>query len=67
MCLLTAKFVKNNHIYAITYFIFLKIVLKQTWNAFNTNFWPQKKDHKSSYQVRQIFALFCNLIALTLG
>ena len=36
MCLLTAKFVKNNHIYAITYFIFLEIVLKQTWNALNT-------------------------------
>ena len=30
-------------------------------------FWPQWKDRTSSYQVRQILALFCNLITLILG
>ena len=67
MTLLTAKSVKNSHIKAIIYFIFLKNVLKQIWNAFNTKFQAQWKDRKRSYRVRQLFALFCNLIALTLG
>ena len=38
MSLLTAKFVKNNHILAKIYFTFLKNVLKQTWNSLNTKF-----------------------------
>ena len=61
------NFTKKSLLTARLYFIFLKNVLKQTWNAFNTKFQHQWKDHKSSYQVRQIFALSCNLIALTLG
>ena len=61
------KFVKKSHIYARIYFIFLKTVLKQTWNCFNTKFGPQWKDQKSSYQVRQILVIFSNLIALILG
>ena len=40
MSLLTAKFVKTSHIWAIIYFIFLKILLKQSWNFFNTIFQP---------------------------
>ena len=36
--LLTTKFVKNSHIWARIFFIFLKNVLKQTWNSFNTKF-----------------------------
>ena len=49
------------------YFIFLTNVLKKTWNYFNSKFWPQSKYRKGSYQIKQIFALFFNLVALTLG
>ena len=38
MSLLTAFIVKNSHILAGIYFIFLKKVLEQTWKAFNTKF-----------------------------
>ena len=41
MTLLRAKFVKNSVIWARIYFIFLKSVLKQTRNSFNTIFGPQ--------------------------
>ena len=67
MSLLTAPIVKSSHIWARIYFIFLKNVLKQTWKPFNTNSRPQWKDRKSIYQVRQILALFCNVIALNLS
>ena len=67
MHLLTAPNVKNSHFLARTYFIFLKNVLKKTWKIFNTKFWPQWKDRKSSYQVSQIIALYCNLHAPILG
>ena len=58
MSLLTAKFVKNSHILDGNYFFFLKNVLKQSWNSFNTKFQPKCKAHKRSYKVRQILALF---------
>ena len=67
MFLLTAKFVKNSHIQSRTFFIFLKNVLKQIWNYFNTKFKPQWKDRKSSYKHRQILEPFCHLIALVLA
>ena len=38
MSLSIAKFVTNSHIYPEIYVIFLKNVLKQTWNSFNTKF-----------------------------
>ena len=38
MFLLTTNFVKNTDIYARMLFIFPKIVLNQTRNAFNTKF-----------------------------
>ena len=38
MLLLTTKFVKNSQILPRIFFIFLKNVLKQTWNSFNTKF-----------------------------
>ena len=59
MSLLTASVVKKSHYLAGIYFIFLKKVIGQTSKAFNTKFGPQWKDRKSSYQVRQIFALLC--------
>ena len=67
MSLLTAPILKNSHILAGIYFIFLKNFLKQTWKSFNTKFRPQCKDQKSSYQVKQILELLCNLFALILG
>ena len=67
MSLSTAPVVKNRYILPVIYFIFLKNVLDKTWKAFNTKFEPQWKDQKSSYQVRQILALFRKLVALILG
>ena len=63
MSLLTYWIVKNSHILAGTYFIFLKNVLYQTWKAFKAKFGPQWKDRESKYQVRQILTLFCELVA----
>ena len=40
MSLLKAKFVKNSHIYARIYFIFLNNILKITQNALNNKFRP---------------------------
>ena len=65
MFLLTSKFVKNSQ--ARIFFIFLKNVLKETWDSFNTKFESPWKDRKSSYKVKQILGLFCHLIALILG
>ena len=48
MALWTALVVKNNHILAGIYFIFLKNVLEQTWKAFNTKFGPPWNNRESS-------------------
>ena len=61
------KFVKNSHISSKIYLIFLKNVLKQTWNSFNTKFQALWKACSSRYQVKRILALFCDLIRLILG
>ena len=50
--LLIAQCVKKGHIQARLNLIFLKILLKQTSNSFNTKFGTQYKNAKSSYQVR---------------
>ena len=68
MSSLTALFVKNSHILARIYFVFLKKnVADQIWKSFNTKFGPQWKDRESSYRLRQISALFCILIVLIVG
>ena len=67
MSLLPTKFVKNNDIWGKIYFIFLKKVLKQIRNSFNTKFEAKWKAWSSSYQVKQILAAFCDLIPLILG
>ena len=67
MSFLPTKFVKNSHIWVKIYFIFLKNVLKQTQKSFNTKFQAQWKACSSSYQLKQILAVFCNLIPLILG
>ena len=41
MFLLTTKLVKNVDIWARIYFNFLKRILQETWNSFNTEFQPQ--------------------------
>ena len=58
---LIALIVKNSHILTRIYFIILKIILQQTWKSFKTKFWPNWKDRKSSYQVRQILVFFSRL------
>ena len=67
MSLFEIKFVKNSHIWSRIYLIFLKNVLKETRNSFNTKFQAQWKACSSSYEVKRILALFCNLIRLILG
>ena len=64
MTLLTALIVKNSHILAAAYSIY---ALGQTWRAFNDKFGPLWKGRENSYQVRQVLALFCKLVALILG
>ena len=64
--LLPTKFVKNSHIWSKIYLIFLKNVLKQTWNSFNTKFQAQRKARNSSYQVWLILPQFFHLISLIL-
>ena len=59
--LLTAKVVKTSHIYASISSLFLKIVLEQTWNCFNTKLQLQWKDRKSSYEVWQVLGPFLPL------
>ena len=61
------KLLKTVIFVAEIYFIFLENVMHQTSKAFNTKFGPQWKDRKSSSQVKQIFALFCKLVALILA
>ena len=51
MSFLTVPTVKNSHILAGIYFIFLKNNLDQIRRSRNTKFEPQKKDGKSSYHV----------------
>ena len=67
MFLLTTNFVKNSHIQAKIFYIILKTLVNQTWNIFNSRFWRQLKDRKSSYLGSEAFDIFCNLIALSLG
>ena len=64
--LLTAKFVEKCPLKARIYFTFLENILKQTLNSFNTNPQHQWKYQRPNCQVGKVFALFCNLIALTL-
>ena len=67
MSLLKTKFVKNSHIWGKIYLTFLKNELKQTRNSFNTKFQAQWKACSSSYQLKQILAVFFELIPLILG
>ena len=64
---LTAKFVKNDHVWSRIYFISLENVLKENSSSFNSKCQPQSKARKRSNQVRKLLTLFCYLITLILG
>ena len=53
-----AAIIINSHILAGIYLVFLKYVLEQTWRSFKTEFGPQQKYTKKSYQGRQKFSTF---------
>ena len=60
MLLLTTKFVKSSHILIRTFFVFLKIVLKQISSSFNINFDSQWEDLEKIKQVGQVLGNFCH-------
>ena len=45
---------------------FWKIVLDQSRKSISAKFGPHWKDRKNSYQVRQIWSFFCDLVAFNL-
>ena len=45
---------------------FWKHVVDQTSTAFNTKFWPQWKNWKSGYQVKQFLSLLSKLVTIIL-
>ena len=63
---LTAPIVKNNHILAEIYFIFLKKRPRTNLKVFQYEIWTSVKRSKKYYEVRQILAFGCNLVALIL-
>ena len=62
MSSLTASVVKNSHVLAGIFFIFLKNDLDQVYKrkSLNTKFRPQWNDQKSSSQVKPILVAFSN-------
>ena len=60
--LFLTRFFRNSHIWTRIFFVFLKNVLQQTWNSFNSKFEHQQKDRKRSYQVRQILGFLFNYL-----
>ena len=67
MLLWTPIFVQNSNISATIFFIFLKNLLKQTRNSFDTKFQLQGKDLRGNYQVKENFRNFCQLVIIVLG
>ena len=67
MSLLTALIVKHSRISPTIYFLFPKNCLGPNLKGFQYQIWTSVKDWSSSYQVRQILAIFCKLVALILN
>ena len=68
MSILTALIVKNSHILAGIYFVFLTKRPRPNLKGFENQIWTSlKRSEKSSYQVTQILGFFCKLVALILG
>ena len=65
--LLSVWIVRNSHISAGIYFIFLKTTLDLTWRTLEIKFAAQWIDQESSYQVRQILGPLCKVVSLILG
>ena len=66
LSLLTAQIGESRRVYARTYFIFSKNILKETWKSFNTKVQLQQKDGNSSYQGRETLAFSYKFFALIL-
>ena len=64
--LVTDPNVRDSRMFAIIYFLFLKLCLGSNLKAFNTKFGPQWKDQKSSCQVKRILTPFFKLVAPSL-
>ena len=67
MLLLTVRIVKNSHILAGIYFLFLKERLRPNSKVLQYQIWPQWKDRKNNYHIQQILTVFLKLITLILG
>ena len=67
MFLLTVPIVKNGRILARIYFVFLRECPRLNLKVLQYQVWTSRKDRKSSCHVRQISALFYNLVALILS
>ena len=67
MRLLLAGIVRNSHILAGIYFYLSKKQPRPNIKGFLYQIWTSVKDRKSRYYIRQIYALSCKLVALTLG
>ena len=67
MSLLTAQIVKNSHVLAGVYFIFLKEHPGTKLKVVRYRIRNSVKRSEKCYQVRINLALFCNLVALILG
>ena len=65
MSLLTALIVENGYILARIYFIFLRKRARRNLKRFQHQIWTSVigKDRESSYQARQILALFWQIIS----
>ena len=59
--------VENSYILTEKHFTFPKKILDQIWKSFNTKFELQWKVLKSSYEEREILAIFHTTVALIFG
>ena len=67
MSLLTDSIVKNSHILAGSYFLFLKERPRPKLKVLQYQICIQQKDLESSYHLRQILTFFGRLVTLILG
>ena len=62
-----SKYYEHDYSAKFSFAFYLIIFLDKTWKVFDTNLAPQWKNWESSYQVRQILATFCKVVALILS
>ena len=66
MSLLTTPVIKSNDMLTRFYFIFLKQCPRPNLIGFQYQIWFSVKRSEVSYQVEQVLAFFCKLVALIL-